>query len=115
LNSKIFFGIFLSAALAVLIGYGLSSAEHKNFHVEIIANPKSGMGPMWVRLKPRIANLKEPLKFKWLFGDGEESIEKVPQSHEYEPGRYYVSLEVTDRTGQLYSASITIDAFSSHG
>jgi len=115
LNSNTFLGIFLFTALAVLIGYGLSFAEQKNFHVEITANPKSGQGPMWVHLKPKVANLKEPLKFRWFFGDGEESNERIPQPHQYQPGRYYVALEVTDRAGKLYTASITVEAFSSQG
>ncbi len=97
--------------LVATIGYGISFAgEQKSFQVGIIATPKSGKGPMWVYLKPEIKNLNEPLNFKWYFGDGKESVERVPPPHLYEYGKCIVVLEVTDKYNKRYTASTTIDA-----
>ena len=65
---------------------------------------------MWVHLKPVVNGLKEPLKFHWYFGDGQESMAMVPKPHHYESGRYDVILEVTDKAGKTFTAGIDIDA-----
>jgi len=84
-----------------------------NEAVMILASPRSGTGPITVRLKPVInETLKEPVKFLWWFGDGKESMEAYPPPHYYDIGRYSVVLEVTDDRGKSYSASVTIDAQS---
>jgi len=109
LNSNFFFRIFLFAGFALLISSGSSFAGQKDSVVEISADSKSGKGPGWISLRPKIKNLKEPLKFNWSFGDGEESAEMIPQPHYYASGRYTVVLEVVDKTGKLHTASITVD------
>jgi len=65
---------------------------------------------MWVRVEPRVNNLREPLKFCWYFGDGQESKDAVPKPHFYDFGKYNLLLEVTDKNGKTYTASIVIDA-----
>ncbi|HAK89052.1 MAG: hypothetical protein A2X55_12180 [Nitrospirae bacterium GWB2_47_37] len=88
------------------------SEEKMSAMVEIVAAPKSGMGPMWVHLKPKMKGIEEPISFQWLFGDGEESADKMPPAHYYDMGRYNVMLEVTDKAGKKYTAGITIDSAS---
>ena len=80
--------------------------------VEIIAVPKSGMGPMWVHFKPKMIGIEDPVSFQWLFGDGQESANKMPPAHYYDMGRYNVMLEVTDKSGKKYTAGITVDSAS---
>ena len=115
MNSNFFLGIFLFAALALLIRSGISFAGEKDSIVEISSDSISGKGPGWVHLRPMIRSLKEPLKFNWSFGDGQESAEMIPQPHYYASGRYTVVLEVMDKMGKLHTASITIDAASQGG
>ena len=115
MNSNFFLGIFLFAGFALLINSGISFAGQKDSTVEISSTSRSGKGPGWVYLRPKIRNLKEPLKFNWSFGDGQESAEMIPQPHYYPSGRYSVVLEVADKTGKLHTASITIDADSQGG
>lgn len=111
LNSKLFLSILiLFVVIALSCGIGFAE-EMNNAKVEIIAAPKSGTGPMWVRLEPKIKNI-EPVKFEWLFGDGQESAEMAPPPHFYAGGKYNVMLEVTDKTGKKYTAGITVDAAS---
>lgn len=94
-----------------MVGYGIGlGAEQSGAMVEIIAAPKSGNGHMWVYLEPKIKNIKDPVKFEWSFGEGEESTEMLPKPHYYEFGRFAVVLEVTDKTGKRYTASVTVDA-----
>ncbi|MEW6410049.1 MAG: hypothetical protein AB1488_08050 [Nitrospirota bacterium] len=101
----------LTLLVIVTAGYGISFAgEQRSFQVGIIATPKSGRGPMWVYLKPEIKNLNGTLKFKWYFGDGKESVERIPPPHLYEYGKCIVVLEVTDKDNKKYTASVTIDA-----
>jgi len=84
----------------------------ENARVEIVAVPKSGNGPIWVHLSPKIRNLNEPVKLEWSFGDGKTSNEKQPGFYLFEFGQYSVVLEVTDNKGKKYTASVTIDASS---
>lgn len=93
-------------------GTSFAGEQKEGKGVEIVANPKSGTGPIWVSLKPKIKNLKEPLQFNWYFGDGEENTNRVPPPHFYKHGKSTVVLEVTDGNGKRYSASVTIDAAS---
>lgn len=90
----------------------LAGEQKEGKGVEIVANPKSGTGPIWVSLKPEIKNLKEPLQFNWYFGDGEESTNRVPPPHLYKHGKSAVVLKVTDGDGKKYSASVTIESAS---
>ena len=115
MNSNFLPRLFLFAAFALLINSGISFAGQKDSAVEITSDSKSGKGSGWVHLRPKIRNLKEPLKFNWSFGDGEESAEMIPQPHYYASGRYTVILEVVDKTGKLHTASITVDAGSQGG
>lgn len=78
--------------------------------VQIYANPKTGDGPLSVLLEPIIDNLEGPLRFEWNFGDGTVSTEKNPPSHLFEYGKFMVVLRVTDRTSNVFSASVTIFA-----
>ncbi|MCL4456463.1 MAG: PKD domain-containing protein [Nitrospirae bacterium] len=80
--------------------------------VEIIAVPKSAMGPIWVHFKPKLREIDDPVSFQWLFGDGQESSDKMPPAHYYDMGRYNVMLEVTDKSGKKYTAGITVDSAS---
>lgn len=80
--------------------------------LEIVAEPKAGFGPIWVNLKPEMRGIEGPLSFEWFFGDGKMSNEKNPEPHLFEFGRYSVVLEVTDKKGKLYTASVTVDASS---
>ncbi|TAN45144.1 MAG: PKD domain-containing protein [Nitrospirae bacterium] len=84
--------------------------ERKDTQIEIFAIPKSGKGPMWVYLEPQVNNLKKPLKYRWYFGDGQESTDATPKPHYYEFGKYNLVLEVTAGDGKLYTAGISIDA-----
>ncbi|MBZ0155328.1 MAG: hypothetical protein K8I29_03825 [Alphaproteobacteria bacterium] len=102
--------IFVLCIAAVLLI--LPAAGEGNGGIEIIVVPKTGKGPMWVHVEPRVNNLKEPLKFRWYFGDGQESGEMYPKPHFYEVGKYNLVLEVTEQTGKVYTASATIDAAS---
>ncbi|MBI5212076.1 MAG: hypothetical protein HY957_01725 [Nitrospirae bacterium] len=107
-----FFSILiLFAAIALTCGI-VFSEERNDAKVEIIAAPKSGKGPMIVHLEPKIKNLEGPVRFEWLFGDGQESAEMVPPPHYYEAGKYNVMLEVTDGRGKKYTAGISVDAAS---
>mgnify|MGYP001572115390 CR=1 FL=1 len=115
MNSNFFLGIFLLAGFVLFINSGISFAGQKESAVEISSDSRSGKGSGWVHLRPKIRNLKEPLKFNWSFGDGEESAEMIPQPHYYGSGRYTVILEVVDKTGKLHTASITVDAGSQGG
>lgn len=97
------------------INHGLSHAGMKTKEtqagaVEIIAKPKSGTGPLIVHFKPKIINLKGPLRFRWLFGDGKDNSQRIPAPHYYYFGKFNVILQVTDTKGHLYSASLTIDS-----
>ncbi len=74
--------------------------------------PRKGMGPMEVQLEPIMTGLREPVRLKWYFGDGEESDSVIPPPHEYLAGRYSVLLEAVDALGRCYSASVGIDAAS---
>lgn len=98
--------------VAVVAISGISLAGEGEAGIEIVANPKSGKGPMWVYIEPRVNNLKEPLKFTWSFGDGEESAEMIPKPHYYDFGKFNLVLEITDKEGKVYTASVTIDAVS---
>lgn len=80
--------------------------------VEILAMPRKGMGPMEVQLEPIVTGLQEPVRFKWYFGDGEESTAETPPPHEYLAGTYSVMLEAVDASGRRYTASVGIDAAS---
>lgn len=100
--------LFILIAVPV-IGF---AGEQRDVIVEIVATPKSGNGPMWVRLKPEISNLEDLAKVGWSFGDGQESTEMIPKPHYYNFGRYNAILEVTYKSGKKYTASITIDASS---
>lgn len=80
--------------------------------VEILAMPSRGMGPMEVQLEPIVTGLLEPIRFKWYFGDGEESEAATPPPHEYLAGMYSAMLEAVDASGRRYTASIRIDAVS---
>ena len=113
-NIKLGLGVLLCVILVVSTGTGVALEQKSKPGVEIIATPKSGKGPMWVHLEPRIINIKAA-KFEWSFGDGTESGQKIPSAHYYEFGRYNVSLEVIDIAGKKYSAAITIDATSPGG
>ncbi|RJQ39732.1 MAG: hypothetical protein C4550_04910 [Nitrospiraceae bacterium] len=115
MNSNFFIGVFLFAGFALLVSSGVSFAGQKDSSIEISSDSKSAKGPGWVHLRPKIKNLKGPLKFNWSFGDGEESAEMLPQPHYYASGRYTVVLEVVDKTGKRHSASISIDAASQGG
>ncbi|OIO29419.1 MAG: hypothetical protein COW90_03365 [Nitrospirae bacterium CG22_combo_CG10-13_8_21_14_all_44_11] len=115
MNSNFSRGIFLLIGFTLLIGSGISFAGQKDGVVEISSDSKAGKGPGWVHLRPKIRNLKGPLKFNWSFGDGEESAEMIPLPHYYESGRYTVVLEIMDKTGKLHTASITVDAASQGG
>ena len=122
MNSNFFPGIFLFAGVALIINSGISFAgqserfvTEKDSMVEISSDSKSEKGLGWVHLRPKIRNLKGPLKFNWSFGDGEESVEMIPQPHYYASGRYTVVLEVMDKTGKMHTASITVDAASQGG
>ena len=77
--------------------------------VQINATPKTGEAPLKVRFEPVIQNLEWPLKFEWHFGDGTESIEKIPPIHYYESGKYAVTLRVEDKAANVFTASVTID------
>jgi len=99
--------IFLVLIAALQSGF---AEEPMKSGVEIFAVPKSGKGPMRVYLEPKVNDLKEPLKFHWYFGDGNESEEMIPKPHHYEFGKYNLMLEVTDREGKMYTAGINIDA-----
>lgn len=80
--------------------------------LEIVAEPKAGFGPIWVNLRPEVQGIEEPLSFEWSFGDGKISNEKNPEPHLFEFGKYSVVLEVCDKTGKKYTASVTVDASS---
>lgn len=107
-----------SAALVMLIAPVRASDAIKeipnqagNEPVMIVASPKSGIGPLTVRLKPVInETLKGPVEYQWWFGDGEQSHEAIPQPHYYDLGSYNVVLKVKDSTGKVCTASITIDS-----
>jgi PKD repeat protein len=91
------------------------TAKTQASRVEVIAKPKSGIGPFTVHFEPKIANLIEPLKFKWLFGDGKEETQRTPAPHDYDYGKFNVILEVVDAKGNTYTASVTIEASSPGG
>ncbi|MCL4492961.1 MAG: PKD domain-containing protein [Nitrospirae bacterium] len=97
---------------ALLVVAAAGYAGEKAAGIEIVAAPKTGKGPMWVHIEPKVNNLKEPLKFMWYFGDGNESEEMVPKPHYYDVGKFNLLLEVTEKTGKVYTASVTIDAVS---
>lgn len=80
--------------------------------LEIVAEPKVGLGPLWVNLMPEVKGIEGPLSFEWSFGDGKVSNEKDPGLHLFEFGKYSVILEVTDKRGRKYTASVTVDASS---
>ena len=96
--------------VAVTAAFSLCFAGGKEAGLEIYAIPKEGKGPMWVYLEPKANNLKEPLKFHWYFGDGNESEEMIPRPHYYEFGKYNLVLEATDGDGRVYTAGINISA-----
>ncbi|OGR19852.1 MAG: hypothetical protein A2X81_14685 [Desulfobacterales bacterium GWB2_56_26] len=80
--------------------------------VEILAIPRKGMGPMDVQFEAIVTELQGTIRFRWHFGDGEESCDKVPPPHLYQAGQYSVVLEAVDVSGRRYTASIGIDAAS---
>ncbi len=113
LNFNFFISVYIRVlavigAIIVSCGIGFAEEQKKDVKVEIIAVPTSESGTMWL-LEPKIKRLKEPLKFHWYFGDGEESSEQAPPPHYYEYGKCNVVLEVRDRDGRIYTASTTID------
>ena len=101
--------IFPLVLTAICPGVGCAEDLGKT-RVEIVADPPGGRGPLKVYLEPDLVNLPTPARFKWSFGDGGESSEKVPGLHLFEGGRYDVVLEVTDANGKKYTASITVNA-----
>lgn len=80
--------------------------------VEIVAEPKIGLGPMWVTLESEIKGIGSPASIEWSFGDGSGSSEPDPGPHLFEFGKYSVVLEVTDAKGKKHTASVTVDASS---
>jgi PKD repeat protein len=80
--------------------------------LEITAQPRAGIGPLWVSLEPKIQGLEGPVSYTWSFGDGKGSSEKQPGPHLFEFGKYSVVLTVTDGKGKKHTASVTIDASS---
>jgi PKD repeat protein len=80
--------------------------------VEILAFPRRGMGPMDVQFAVIVTELHGDIRFRWHFGDGEESSAEVPPSHHYQAGQYSVLLEAVDASGRRYTASIGVDAAS---
>jgi len=112
---------FLLYALILLIGvailYGSCFAEgQEDFQLEIIAVTETVVAAVVVYLEPNVRNIEEPVRFEWLFGDGQESSEMFPLPHYYNAGgKYNVLLEVTNKAGKRYTASVTIDVASSIG
>jgi hypothetical protein len=88
---------------------GIGAAE-RNLCLEVIAEPKTGTGPLLVHLEPRVNHLREPLTFLWYFGDGEESSEAVPEAHRYPFGKYNLVLKVVDREGMVCTAGVHIES-----
>jgi PKD repeat protein len=80
--------------------------------IEIKAIPRRGMGPMDVQFEAIVTELEGEIRFRWHFGDGEESSAEVPPSHRYQVGQYSVLLEAVDGSGRRYTASIGVDAAS---
>jgi PKD repeat protein len=80
--------------------------------IEIKAIPRRGMGPMDVQFEAIVTELEGEIRFRWHFGDGEESSAEVPPSHRYQAGQYSVLLEAVDGSGRRYTASIGVDAAS---
>lgn len=103
-----FFRILILSFILVA-GYSHLFAGERNSQVEISAEPKSGISPLLVNIKPVLKNVQMPAKFEWYFGDGKYSTDMIPKPHLYGGGKYNVLLKVTDKTGKKYSASITVN------
>ena len=89
---------------------GTGSAAESDPCLEVVATPRTGIGPLLVRLEPKVHRLREPLQFRWYFGDGQESAEAVPESHNYEFGKYNLVLKVVDGEGRVCTAGVYIES-----
>jgi hypothetical protein len=89
---------------------GSGSAAESDPCLEIVASPRTGHGPLLVRLEPKVRHLREPLQFQWYFGDGQESAEAVPEPHNYAFGKYNLVLKVVDGEGRVCTAGVYIES-----
>lgn len=74
------------------------------------ANVISGCSPLTTQFQDKSTGSN--LRYLWTFGNGNVSTKQNPQAIYYQPGKYPVSLEVTDSTGKkdikTYTNYITV-------
>jgi len=103
----------LAACLCVVLAAALPGsgcAAESGPCLEIVASPRTGPGPLLVRLESKVRHLREPLQFQWYFGDGQESAEAVPEPHNYVFGKYNLVLKVVDGEGRVCTAGVYIES-----
>lgn len=83
------------------------------FTVQVKAEPLSGPAPLTVRFEGHIITQGEfPVSaymFQWDFGDGGTSDRQNPEHTFTAPGKYRVTLTVTDPCGQTHTGSVVIE------
>ena len=86
------------------------SSSGSSFFVSIAALPTSGYAPLTVSFATTQSGGTPPFNYTWTFGDGNTSYAMNP-SHVYTTtGTYLASLVVTDKNGNVSSASTSITA-----
>lgn len=83
------------------------------FSVQVKAEPLSGAAPLTVRFEGHIITQGEfPVSayaFQWDFADGGTSNQQNPEHTFTAPGKYQVTLTVTDPCGQTRTGSVVIE------
>ncbi|MGB0850237.1 MAG: PKD domain-containing protein, partial [Bacteroidia bacterium] len=74
----------------------------QNAGAQIVADFSSditeGCSPVTIEFSD--ASIGSNLRYRWSFGNGNVSVHKNPQAIFYKPGKYTISLEITDSTGK---------------
>lgn len=82
------------------------------FRVDLTANPATGVAPLGVSFATQIQGGVAPYTYAWDFDDGTNSTSSAP-SHTFNGvGSYDVQLSITDDTGSVAEASVTVDALA---
>jgi len=92
--------------LALLL---LSSNAMSNFQLKMTVQGVDTLAPLELNFSAQTSGGRAPLTYLWDFGDGEISREQSPHHTFYKPGRYGVSVTVTDSAGLRLSGNTALE------
>ena len=82
-----------------LLGNQISYAQlTSNFSSDVT----EGCSPLTVQFQDNSSNTTAGLRYLWSFGNGNVSTKQNPQAIFYQPGKYEISLEITDSSGKKH-------------